>query len=69
MIGVNRIGADGNGVAHAGDSAAFDVLGRPIAELGAADVVHRVELDRERLRDYRERFPAHLDADPFTLAP
>jgi predicted amidohydrolase len=69
VVGVNRIGADGAGIEHNGDSRACDFLGQPIADLGATPAVITVALHPEALRAARERFPAHLDADRFTLAP
>jgi omega-amidase len=69
VLGVNRVGADGQGVAHAGDSAAIDFLGRTLADAGDAATVVSVELDPAALAACRERFPAHLDADRFTLEP
>jgi predicted amidohydrolase len=67
VIGVNRVGADGAGIAHAGDSAVIDFLGQPLMELGATAAVSTVSLDLEALHAFRARFPAHLDADAFTL--
>ena len=67
VVGVNRVGPDGHGIAHAGDSAAIDHLGQPIAELGGEPALVTVALDAGRLRAFREKFPAHLDADRFTL--
>lgn len=67
VVGVNRVGPDGHGIAHAGDSAAIDPLGSPLAELGAEPALVTVALDAARLRAFREKFPAHLDADRFTL--
>jgi predicted amidohydrolase len=67
VVGVNRVGPDGHGIAHQGDSAAIDHLGVPLAELGAEPAVETVELDAARLEAFREKFPAHLDADRFTL--
>jgi predicted amidohydrolase len=69
VVGVNRVGADGHGVAHAGDSAAIDFLGRTLAQAGDAPATVNVELERAPLEAYREKFPAHLDADRFTLEP
>jgi omega-amidase len=69
VIGVNRTGPDGAGVSYAGDSAAISFLGRPLAELGEAAAVATVELDGSALAAFREKFPAHLDADRFTLDP
>ena len=67
VIGVNRVGADGEGRAHAGDSLVCDFLGQPLAELGGAAAVTGVTLDGHALGAFRERFPAHLDADRFSL--
>ncbi len=67
VVGVNRTGPDGAGVDYAGGSAAVDYLGKPLAELGAEPESVTVALDIERLRAFREKFPAHLDADRFTL--
>jgi omega-amidase len=67
-VGVNRVGRDGNGHDYAGDSAAIDMLGQPLVELGAQPQVVTVELDAARLSAHRERFPAHRDADTFELS-
>jgi predicted amidohydrolase len=69
VVGVNRVGADGLGVAHAGDSAAIDFLGQPLAEAGDAATLVNVELQAAPLAAFRQKFPAHLDADRFTLEP
>jgi predicted amidohydrolase len=69
VVGVNRIGRDGNDVTYSGDSVAHDFLGDVLAELDGESAVSTVELDGEALRAFRQRFPAHLDADRFTLAP
>ncbi len=67
VVGVNRVGPDGHGVAHSGDSAAIDYLGQPLAEAAAEPALITVELDGGRLAAFRDKFPAHLDADRFTL--
>lgn len=67
VVGVNRVGADGAGVDYAGGSAAFDYLGQPLTELGAEPGLVTVVLEVAQLRTFREKFPAHLDADRFTL--
>lgn len=66
-IGVNRCGEDGNGVVYAGDSAVLDHLGETIVECGAGEQVVTTRLDGEALRRFREKFPAHQDADRFDL--
>ncbi|HXW74813.1 MAG TPA: amidohydrolase [Steroidobacteraceae bacterium] len=67
VVGVNRVGRDGNGAAYRGDSAAVDFLGRTLVEGGDVPALLTVALEHEPLVAFRERFPAHLDADAFTL--
>jgi len=67
VVGVNRVGDDGLGVPYAGDSAAIDFRGRTLADAGNAPALFTLELPREPLAAFREKFPAHLDADRFTL--
>ncbi|RAP57803.1 amidohydrolase [Oleiagrimonas sp. MCCC 1A03011] len=66
-VGVNRVGTDGNDVPYAGDSAAIDPLGESLVELGEQELVVTVSLDPESLMSHRQRFPAWMDADTFTL--
>jgi predicted amidohydrolase len=67
VVGVNRIGRDGNAVSYAGDSVALDFLGKPMSSEGGGDRVETAVLDLESLQSYREEFPAHLDADGFEI--
>jgi predicted amidohydrolase len=67
VIGVNRVGVDGNELPYAGDSAAIDPLGETLIELGAQEQVSTVVLDPASLLAHRERFPAWMDSDAFTL--
>jgi omega-amidase len=67
VVGVNRIGPDANSVAYAGDSAVIDFRGRTLSDAGDAAAVLSVELPLAPLQAFREKFPAHLDADRFTL--
>jgi predicted amidohydrolase len=69
VVGVNRVGRDGNGASYAGDSVALDFLGQPLSSEGGGDRVETAVLDLESLRAYRQSFPAQLDADPFELLP
>jgi len=66
-IGVNRVGADGDGIAHAGDSVVLDFTGQPLLELLDQPQLATVSIDVESLRDWRDKFPAQLDADAFIL--
>jgi predicted amidohydrolase len=67
VVGVNRIGRDGNGVAYSGDSVVLDHLGQPLGSEGDGDRVETAVLDLESLQAWRRSFPAHLDADDFDL--
>jgi omega-amidase len=66
-VGVNRVGDDGAGVAHVGDSVVLDFLGMPLLELGAEPRIATVSIDAQAVREWRDKFPAHLDADAFSL--
>lgn len=68
VIGVNRVGMDGNGHHYTGDSVALDPKGQPIAQLTAsAEEERNVVLDAATQQEFRAKFPAHLDADAFDL--
>jgi omega-amidase len=69
VVGVNRTGPDGSGVSYPGESAAIDYLGRTLVSLDDAAGVTTATLDATALASFREKFPAHLDADRFTLEP
>jgi hypothetical protein len=42
-------------------------MGRTLADAGAVPALLTVQIAREPLDAFREKFPAHLDADSFTL--
>jgi len=67
VAGVNRVGPDGQGVAYAGGSALIDFLGRPLLQAGDTPCVLTAELPLAPLQAFRDKFPAHLDADRFVL--
>jgi len=67
VVGVNRVGPDGQGLPYAGGSAVIDFLGRPLLQAGDTACVLTAELPLAPLQAFREKFPAHLDADLFTL--
>lgn len=68
VLGVNRVGQDGNDIHYSGDSVVIDYQGHLVANLpkGEAGVIN-ASLDSGALAQYRQAFPAHLDADHFTL--
>lgn len=68
-VAVNCVGQDGNGIHYTGDSAAIDFLGQPMTEPSEQELVTTVILDGAALQTFRDKFPAHLDADEFQLHP
>lgn len=67
VLGVNRVGEDGNGIAYSGDSAIVDFLGNIQETLVGKAGLLQQELDGEGLMRYRDKFPAWRDADSFTI--
>ncbi|MBF8964274.1 amidohydrolase [Pontibacter sp. FD36] len=67
VVGVNRVGTDGNGHPYSGDSAVIHPKGYKLLETTEAEGIHTITLNKKELTDFREAFPAHLDADDFTL--
>lgn len=68
VAGVNRVGVDGSGLAYSGDSLLVDFMGeRLIDQAPDQPFVETFTLDAGALNDFRERFPAWMDADAFDL--
>lgn len=67
VIGLNRIGIDGNQVAYAGDSGVINANGDWLLYMGDDDGIAGALLSLDELNQYRENFPAWRDADGFDL--
>jgi len=67
VIGVNRVGEDGNGFRYPGRSVVHDPSGACVADLGDSENCRLVELDLETVRKTRADFPFQQDADDFVL--
>lgn len=68
VVGVNRVGEDAKKLAYAGDSMLVDFKGEPmIDEPRDTPFIRTGELDRDALVHFREKFPAWMDADRFTI--
>lgn len=67
VIGVNRIGEDGNGVAHSGDSCMVSPKGDVVFLDTGKPVIKTFTLDKQEVDTYRESFPAMNDADDFHI--
>lgn len=62
-IGVNRVGVDGNGLYHSGNSQVVNPFGVVMAEAGSQEKIITVTLKKEDLDKYRVQFPVSLDWD------
>ncbi|MFN8344121.1 MAG: amidohydrolase [Spirosomataceae bacterium] len=67
VIGVNRVGEDANALPYSGDSALIDFKGEVILRKTDEPGIYITTLQKEPLTAFRERFPAYLDADDFSI--
>lgn len=68
VIGVNRVGEDAKKLAYSGDSMLVDFKGeRLIDEPRDTPFIRTGILERHELDDFRNKFPAWMDADRFSL--
>lgn len=69
VLGVNRVGTDGLGLAYSGDSLAVDFKGELLIDQAEGIAfVETTPLDLNALKQFREQFPAWMDADEFSLS-
>jgi predicted amidohydrolase len=61
VVGVNRVGADGNGLHHAGDSLIVDPLGQILADAGDQPGVIVADLAATTVADVRAQLPFLAD--------
>lgn len=70
VLGCNRIGSDDNGLSYSGDSMVVDYFGQIQAELPISqNGVVLAQLDLTALQQFKQKFPAYLDADSFVFTP
>lgn len=67
VVGVNRVGIDGNGIYHCGDSMVIDPMGEVLYHKKDIEDVFTINLDKEKLIEVRAQIPFWKDADPFTI--
>jgi predicted amidohydrolase len=67
VIGVNRVGRDGNDVDYAGGSGVWGPGGDEMLRLGDVESSAHIRIDREALKTFRATLPFLEDADPFRL--
>lgn len=67
VVGVNRVGDDGNGIYHSGDSMVIDPLGEVVYTMKDKEDIHTITLEKEPLNTIREKIPFLKDGDAFML--
>lgn len=63
VIGVNRVGEDGNGFPHSGDSSVIDTQGNLLFQKQNEACIFTTTLSHRKMVSYRKYFPAWMDAD------
>jgi predicted amidohydrolase len=63
IIGVNRVGIDGNGLSYSGDSSIIDPWGTIIFQKSTQACIYTGDLSYDILQQSRESFPVWKDAD------
>jgi predicted amidohydrolase len=66
-IGVNRVGEDGNGIYHSGDTMVVGPLGEIIYHKEHEEDIFTVTLEKEKLEQVRKSLPFLKDADKFSI--
>ena len=67
VLGVNRTGADGEGVDHLGGTCVIDHTGNVVRMLDGYPGILNTTIHLEEIREFRTKFPAWKDGDQFTL--
>lgn len=68
VVGVNRVGFDGKDISYSGNSAVIDPKGNSISNIKTKlNETVTIELNKQALEDFREKFPVGLDADDFEV--
>jgi predicted amidohydrolase len=67
VVGVNRVGEDGNKIYYSGDSVVIDPLGEILYHKKDVEDIFTVTLDKSHLETIRKKFPFQRDADRFSI--
>ena len=67
VIGVNRIGVDGNNQIYSGDSQVIDFLGNNVIEPQLLEGIFCADLDKDAMLATRNQLPFLDDIDSFTI--
>lgn len=67
VIGVNRVGKDGMDLVYSGNSTIVDFKGNHFFYESDIEIIETQILQKKALIEFREQFPAYLDADSFEV--
>lgn len=67
VVGVNRVGKDGNEIYHSGDSMVIDPLGEVLYHRADDEDIFTLTLEKENLDNVRSKFPFWKDGDQFRI--
>ena len=69
VVGVNRVGEDGGGIHHCGNSSIIDPLGNTLYCKANDEDIFTTILHKKELNEIRHKFPFLPDGDQFTIQP
>ncbi len=67
VVGVNRVGKDGNDIYHSGNSMVIDPLGEVLYHMANEEDTFTITLQKDHLDAVRTKFPFWRDADEFNI--
>lgn len=67
VVGVNRVGKDGNDIYHSGDSMIIDPMGEVLYTKAHDEEIFTTILEKEKLNTVREKLPFLQDSDEFMI--
>src|SRR5436190_7317319 len=67
VVGVNRVGNDGNNIHYSGESMVIDPMGEVLYLKKDEEDIFTVALNKDHLNTVREKFPFWRDADEFQI--
>lgn len=69
VVGLNRVGNDGNDIYHSGDSMVVDPMGEVLYTKSHDEDVFTIALQKEKLEEVRAKLPFWKDGDNFMIQP
>lgn len=69
VVGVNRVGDDGNGIYHSGDSMVVNGMGEVLYTKADEEDIFTITLEKKEIDETRAKLPFLKDADQFYIEP